>query len=473
MFNTVEALHDNITNKGFYPLTHEQAVIGNDEVDLETKLKKINKDISKSVIDYSKEYLTTEALENGTISFIISSGINTNLLKSISYSIDNGTTWTTINNEDNKEDNIQINVNASKGDKVLWKGNALALSDENDNVSSFVSDIQINVYGNIMSLLYGDNFINQTSLPDVGNNFSELFANDINAGANVVNASNLILPATTLVNGCYSNMFRGCKSLTTAPELPATTLAYYCYNGMFDSCIALTTAPEILPATTLANGCYGDMFYGCTSLTTAPKLPATTLAYNCCHSMFEYCTSLTTTPELPATTLADGCYVNMFNGCTSLTTAPVLPATTLAESCYTYMFVGCTSLTIAPELPATTLADWCYNSMFQGCTSLNYIKCLARNIPATNCVTNWVENVSSTGTFVKADSMSSWTIGNIGIPAGWNIYTESEYKEVKKYELNAAISNIVASGLPQVSASDNGKILMVVNGQWQLVSPST
>ena len=32
--------------------------------------------------------------------------------------------------------------------------------------------------------------------------------------------------------------------------------------------------------------------------------------------------------------------------------------------------------------------------------------------------------------------------------------------------------NIVISGLPQVSASDNGKILMVVNGQWQLVSPS-
>lgn len=32
--------------------------------------------------------------------------------------------------------------------------------------------------------------------------------------------------------------------------------------------------------------------------------------------------------------------------------------------------------------------------------------------------------------------------------------------------------NVVISGLPQVSASDNGKILMVVNGQWQLVSPS-
>ena len=33
--------------------------------------------------------------------------------------------------------------------------------------------------------------------------------------------------------------------------------------------------------------------------------------------------------------------------------------------------------------------------------------------------------------------------------------------------------NIVVSGLPLVSATDNGKILTVINGQWQLVSPST
>lgn len=32
--------------------------------------------------------------------------------------------------------------------------------------------------------------------------------------------------------------------------------------------------------------------------------------------------------------------------------------------------------------------------------------------------------------------------------------------------------NIVVSGLPAVTSADNGKILMVVNGQWQLVSPS-
>jgi hypothetical protein len=48
-----------------------------------------------------------------------------------------------------------------------------------------------------------------------------------------------ILPATTLAEGCYYNMFSDCSSLTKAPELPATTLADYCYNNMFSGCSKL------------------------------------------------------------------------------------------------------------------------------------------------------------------------------------------------------------------------------------------
>ena len=124
---------------------------------------------------------------------------------------------------------------------------------------------------------------------------------------------------------------------------------------------------------------------------------------------------------LPATTLKQTCYYSMFNGCTSLTTAPALPATTLANGCYDTMFMGCTSLTTAPTLPATTLAKACYQNMFNGCTNLNYIKCLATDISATNCTTNWVQNVAATGTFVKDPNMSSWTTGNNGIPEGWTV----------------------------------------------------
>ena len=173
----------------------------------------------------------------------------------------------------------------------------------------------------------------------------------------------------TMKSYCYGNMFRGCTSLTQAPELSATTLAQQCYRSMFYGCTSLTHAPS-LPATTLADYCYNSMFYGCKSLTQAPALPATTLANYCYINMFLGCTSLIKAPALPATTLTDHCYTNMFQGCTSLTQAPALPATTLADYCYYCMFIDCTSLTQAPALLATTLANYCYAGMFRGCTSL-------------------------------------------------------------------------------------------------------
>ena len=91
---------------------------------------------------------------------------------------------------------------------------------------------------------------------------------------------------------------------------------------MFQGCTSLTSAP-VLPATTLVQGCYSYMFRDCTSLTTAPALPAMTLAQYCYSSMFRSCTSLTTAPALPATTLAINCYYYMFNGCTSLSSVEV------------------------------------------------------------------------------------------------------------------------------------------------------
>ena len=127
-------------------------------------------------------------------------------------------------------------------------------------------------------------------------------------------------------DNCGNNMFRGCTSLVTAPDLPATTLKSYCYKYMFSGCSSLVTAP-VLPATTLASNCYYYMFYNCSSLTTAPVLPATTLASNCYQYMFQNCSSLVTAPVLPATTLASNCYQYMFYGCTSLTTCKIAAPT--------------------------------------------------------------------------------------------------------------------------------------------------
>ena len=273
----------------------------------------------------------------------------------------------------------------------------------------------VEVSGNIMSLL--DQSLQRTTLSEY------CFARLFQGAAKLTTAANLKLPATTLATGCYARMFQQCSKLTTAPELPATTLAAGCYRFMFQQCSQLTTAPK-LPATTLATSCYQSMFVSCSSLATAPELPATNLAEYCYNNMFEYCSGLTTAPELPATTLANNCYLEMFEYCTGLTTAPELPATTLTEHCYHAMFSKCTGLTTAPELPATTLTTSCYQSMFYGCSSLNYIKMLATDISASNCLNFWVQGVAATGTFVK-NSSATWAVsGRNGVPDGWTIITE-------------------------------------------------
>jgi len=188
-------------------------------------------------------------------------------------------------------------------------------------------------------------------------------------------------------------------------DAPATTpMSRMCYSCMFGGCTSLTSAPS-LPATTLAGRCYEDMFAGCTSLTSAPELPATKLAAGCYYEMFASCTSLTSAPELPATTLADDCYEMMFYGCTSLTSVPELPATTLAYCCYGMMFYDCTSLTSVPELPATTLMDRCYSQMFCGCTSL----AVNQSAPGKE----WKIPVESTTALDWGSCMFEWTGGTL------------------------------------------------------------
>lgn len=103
----------------------------------------------------------------------------------------------------------------------------------------------------------------------------------------------------------------------------------------------------------------------------------------------------------------------------------LLPALDLENWCYAFMFYNCTNLTVAPELPATTLTANCYQYMFRGCTNLNYIKAMFINLSPTNATTNWVNGVSSTGTFVKNASATWTTTGDNGVPTGWTVETAS------------------------------------------------
>ena len=208
-----------------------------------------------SNIDYSQEYLTIESLaDNNTITWTFT---GSNPIQNVIYWSKDGTSWTSaIASTSNTPVSL---ATLNKGEKMYLKGENVTYASSTSKYSHFNSDAEFNISGNIMSLIYGDNFIGQTTLSS-SYNFVYIFKS-----SKVVDASNLILPATTLANYCYNNMFNGCTSLSTAPELPATTLKLSCYGSMFYKCTSLATAP-VLPATTLAKSCYYYMFYGCTSL---------------------------------------------------------------------------------------------------------------------------------------------------------------------------------------------------------------
>ena len=153
-----------------------------------------------------------------------------------------------------------------------------------ENYNQFTVSGNFNVYGNIMSLINGTNFIGTSNLD------RDIFAKLFKDCTGLVSAQNLILPNTT-ESYCYEWMFSGCTSLTATPELPALTLSAGCYHGMFYGCTSLINAPA-LPATEVTDMCYYMMFSGCTSLTTAPELRATRLWYYCYTEMFDGCHSL-------------------------------------------------------------------------------------------------------------------------------------------------------------------------------------
>ena len=235
------------------------------------------------------------------------------------------------------------------------------------------------------------------------------------------------LPAETMSEACYDGMFSGCSSLTAVPMLSAMELAPYCYRSVFEGCSSLTGEQEVLPAETLSEGCYQHMYRGCTSLSMAPYLAATTLAPSCYYGMFEGCETIEYIAEtLEPEELAENCYKEMFKGCSNMYMAPMLPALILEPSCYEGMFYGSTSLESAPEVLAPTLQPSCYASMFYGCTGISYIRCLATNISAEDCTTNWLYGVAGEGEFFKSHRMEDWTSGPSGIPEGWEVVDDEE-----------------------------------------------
>ena len=324
---------------------------------------------------------------------------------------------------------FEIPVHA--GDLVEFHA-SIPLNTDTDNHFSFSgTTCNFNVYGNVLSLCYGDDW-------EYGDGNSLYLKSLFKNCTGLTNASCLVLPGTHLdgydycysemFEGCtsllygpelpseyvvdhaYERMFYGCTSLLETPELPATTVCERGYSSMFEECTGLRTAPEVLPSQRVNDYAYERMFAGCRSLETAPEIMLTGITegacqemfYSCrnlvnvpdlhvnawiqengCISMFAFCTSLVNAPNIPELSgrfCTNSC-TNMFESCTSLVTGPTeLSASDLDESCFGGMFTNCIRLVQAPDLPTESLDDGCYEYMFYGCASLTGVP----ELPATD-----------------------------------------------------------------------------------------
>ena len=425
-----------------------------------SRLLEVDKNISMELSDPELSVpFCLEAIDDGTITVSNPLGLSFEISKDLE-------SW-----ESNNSATIEVGVHP--GDHVYIRGdNANARWYQNDNEYTHISNTgRCYVYGNILSLIYPENYPFETVLRG---RFNYLFSNNENILSHP--DKRLMLPAVKLTTSySYSNMFEGCTSITEAPDLPATELSWHCYRFMFKNCSNLVNAPDLLPATTLADGCYSGMFSGCANLENAPELPALTLAgQNCYGWMFSFCTKLTSAPELPATELFNSCYNYMFEGCASLVNPPtLLPATELKYGCYSGMFYGCSSLETAPDLPAENLVYQCYNSMFYNCSSLNHITMQAKDgLASYRCMFNWVNGVSESGTFIKNPD-AGWDITGVsGVPAGW-LVVSGENQDEREPESTPLTVEAMANGNANISNPFGITIEYRLNGDvWRSFSTS-
>lgn len=215
------------------------------------------------------KYLTFVA--NGNTKFKLSGN-------SVSYSLDSGTTWASLASD-------TYSPTVASGNTIMWKMTSPTINTSNGIGRFYTSGGTFDVEGNIMSLLYGDNFEGQTALQG-DNQFRGLF----DSNTSVINASGMTLPATAMTASCYRSMFGNCTNLESAPtELPATSLADSCYYYMF-SRTSITSAPT-LSATTLVDSCYGSMFSNCLSLSAVTCLATTNISGNVGAMLFNISTN--------------------------------------------------------------------------------------------------------------------------------------------------------------------------------------
>lgn len=183
--------------------------------------------------------LTLECCNNSTNIAVSNYG-------TLDYRIDGGS-WTNY-------DGTQFTLN--EGHRISFRGTN-ATSTGSSDLMTIVCNKDCYVYGNVMSLLDPDvaDYSIMTTLP-YDETFQALFKDQ---PITHKDGKDLVLPATTLVERCYSEMFSGCTKLDHIVCLATNTSADYCtfnwvYNAGTDESLEGTTKTFVVNSTLTITG---------------------------------------------------------------------------------------------------------------------------------------------------------------------------------------------------------------------------
>lgn len=213
---------------------------------------------------YQEPYSNYDSFKNKYLTFKVTNAGNIVLYNpdgsGLMYYRLNGGSW---DNGTSAGNTLTLPVVA--GDIVEWKTTGYVKAGSSGRSPWRQTTAGIEIYGNLMSLKFGDEFNTKTSFNISGWIFQRTFANI----TGLTSAENMYIPEnTTFQKYSAEYLFDGCTSLTKAPKIltrDSFTLYTRCFDYAFRNCTSLTKGPELLK-TSVTNNAYLHMFYGCTNL---------------------------------------------------------------------------------------------------------------------------------------------------------------------------------------------------------------
>ena len=373
--------------------------------------------------DYSQDYFTITNTSNGDNTIGIRTESNNPIHSmTVDVSTDNGSSWTSKTTTLSGNNFVVALATLASGNSLLIRHTGAWFPGAITHIESTAS---IEASGNVDSLVYGDNFLSNSSTALTDNAYMSLFDNN----KYIQSARNLVIQHTNLPNKCMERMFQGCTSLVYAPDLSnITSVGVNGMQNMYYGCTSLTTMPDLSNVVSVGSRGMENIFYGCDSLVNVSDFDSLTRVDDYgLQCAFGSCKSLETAPNFNSvTTVGVHAFDQMFTWDGNLkSSAGFNSLETVSDYTFYRAYCDCKSLKTGSDIRRIVSAgSYAFSGMYSGCSSLleAYAPTIAWDTSKTK---NWLSGVYSTGELYADSSIASSipTSDASGCPTGWTVKT--------------------------------------------------